>query len=149
MTAFVLTYNHRKRGRPPSRRMTSDTGTPELVMKRLRGETAEPIDLYYERGFIDRKQHRVGVHFRWLFTVLYGAPGVKATDMSGICSYQPKHNDPKFIEECQNRYTTAINALGSARCAKQMLNFCIYNEREEVPILREGLDVLVKLWGIK
>lgn len=138
----------RRRGRPRQNRITRDTGTPELVMKRLRGETAESLDLYLERGVISAEQHWCGIHLRWLYTLRFGAPGVRATDPTHLGGMEVKADDPTWRALREAEYNEAIGLLGR-RCKHVLLNVSVYNERpgvQDTIYLREALDLLALHW---
>ena len=156
----------RRRGRPKSAHLNNDTGTPELVMKRLLGETAEALDLCLEREIITRQQHWCGIHLRWLYTLRYGAPGVRAVDqthMGGIES--PRPDDPEWRTAREQEYHDAMLQLSRRGLAQIVTGLCIFNERPKflsphVPVtgkrahetmrhrdqLRAGFDLLNELW---
>ena len=98
----------RKRGRPKIEKPTIDLGTPELIMKRLMGETAEALDLCYERGIISKEQHWCGIHFRWLYTLRYGAPGVRAVDTTHFGGFEPKDDNSEWRAAREQEYLVSI-----------------------------------------
>jgi len=156
----------RKRGRPKSARIGSDSGTPELAMKRLLGETAETLDLCLERSIISKEQHWCGIHLRWLYTLRHGAPSVRAIDPTHLGGLETKLDDPQWREQREKEYHDAIKKLSATGHVPLLMNLCIYNERpkflslkqhitqqrleqttEMIEGLRDGLNVLVKHWG--
>lgn len=164
----ILSFT-RRRGRPKSNRPQIDTGTPETIMKRLLGLTTEVLDLCLERGIIDRKQHWCGIHLRWLYTLRYGVPSVRSTDLSGMNNRKHggtlDNDDPEWRTEREKEYNEAIERLNNSGYALLIINICIYNERpksldlnlslrqnsqanakQDIKKLRDGLDILVKLW---
>lgn len=155
----------RKRGRPKIPRTLNDTGTPELVMKRLQQQTIEALDLCLERGIITNEQHRCGVRLRWLYTVRYGVPGIRAIDPANFGGMEIKTDDPEWRAEREQEFADAMQALQEKGCASIVSDVCIYNERpkflqpskrisfrntagneRQALMLREGLAVLVALW---
>src|SRR5271154_1852352 len=106
----ILTFP-RRRGRPRSAQRGSDSGTPELVMKRLLGETAESLDLCLERGIITRQQHWCGIHLRWLYTLRYGAPGVRAVDPTHLGGTEISLDDPEWRSAREKEYHDAMKKL--------------------------------------
>lgn len=155
----------RKRGRPRIQRAQHDTGTPELVMKRLKQETAEALDLCLERGIITAEQHWCGIHLRWLYTLRYGAPGVRAIDPSHFGGKETKLDDPEWRTAREKEFTEAVEKLSRYRHAHILIAVCIYNERpnflhapvsitrarmeknsREIAKFCEGLDMLVEYW---
>ncbi len=167
--AQILTFSlKRGRGRPKNNRPTTDTGTPETVMKRLLGVTTEALDLCLERGIINQKQHWCGIHLRWLYTLRHGVPSVRALDLSQHIDNNQKsidYEDLVWREAREKEYNEAINTLTKSGHAILLMNLCIYNERPKfldcysiskiknndnnlinINILCNGLDVLAKLW---
>jgi hypothetical protein len=155
----------KKRGRPRIQRPMRDSGTPELVMKRARQETAEAFDLCLERGIITPEQHWCGIHLRWLYTLRYGAPGVRALDPTHLGGREVKLDDPDWRIAREMEYTTAIQALNERGATTLLLSLCIHNERpaflrrptnlsrphgektmRDIRILCDGLDTLDLLW---
>lgn len=162
----------RGRGRPKSNRPQIDTGTPETVMKRLLGVTTEALDLCLERGIINKTQHWCGIHLRWLYTLRHGVPSVRATDLSYIGGCEQKSEDsedPLWREAREKEYNEAIILLAQNGHANSLINLCIYNERpsflnfisssssdnlhknsleitKNIEKLRDGMDILAKLW---
>lgn len=161
----ILTFS-RSRGRPKNNRPMIDTGTPETVMKRLLGVTTEALDLCLEHGIITQKQHWCGIHLRWLYTLRHGVPSVRATDLSYIGGCEQKssdYEDPLWRASREKEYNNAISTLTQSGHALLIINLCIYNEFPKsinfsalnmkkntyyyISNLRNGLDILVKLWN--
>ncbi len=157
----------KKRGRPRLNKPQHDTGTPELVMKRLKQETAEALDLCLERGLITPEQHWYGVHLRWLYTLRYGAPGVRAIDPTHFGGREIKTDDPTWRAAREAEYNEAIIKLSDVGLAMPLLEVCVYNERPKflrwhesvrlterqaeehlraIDKICDGLDLLAKLW---
>lgn len=162
--AVILRFP-RKRGRPKQYRPDRDVGTPELIMKRALGETSEAIDLCYEKGLIDKNQHWCGVHLRWLYTLRYGAPGIRAIDPTHLGGMEINQDDPEWRNLREMEYNEAIKLLNQQGYSLLILNTCIFNERpgflklpkklnrksaaETGALLdnfRSGLDILVRHW---
>jgi hypothetical protein len=157
----------RKRGRPRKIQSHSDTGTPELVMKRLKQETAEALDLCLEREIITPEQHWCGIHLRWLYTLRYGAPGTRAIDPAHFGGRETKSDDPEWRTSREAEYTEVITKLSDRGLAMPLLELCVYNERPSflrwhhtahvsdrqakenlraIGKILEGLDVLAEVW---
>lgn len=118
-----------QRGRPRKSTSGVDLGTPELIYKRAHALTAEAIDLCLERGIITQAQHWCAIHLRWLYTLRYGAPGVRAVDPTHLRGIEIKQDDPQWREEREREYQDAIALLQAQRCLDIALSICIYNER--------------------
>lgn len=158
-----ITSLHRKRGRPKAIRQMQDHGTAELIMKRLSGETIEALDLCHERELINRNQHWCGVHLRWLYTLRFGAPGIKSIDPSHTGGRDNKLHDHEWLSAREEEYQTALIHLSKGGYAAMVMNICIFNERpvflrkpaspntsrksfEMLQQFRSGLDILEDLW---
>ncbi len=162
-TAVILKFP-RRRGRPRTEPRMHDTGTPELVMKRLKNETAETLDLCFERDLITREQHWCGIHLRWLYTLRHGAPSVRAVDPTHFGGLELRPDDPEWRQARELEYHEAIRKLSASGHSVLLLNICVHNERPAflfprkmnnanayrnslmIDLLREGLDVLATLW---
>lgn len=156
-----------KRGRPRADKPLSDSGTPELIAKRACGVTVESLDLCFEKELITTEQHWCGVHFRWLFTLLFGAPTVKAIDPLHFGGKELKPENPEWKAARSREYLGAAKALEEKRLLKSVLDVCVYNHRpvfllppkdlsrplalgmreKKLEALREGLDLLAIRWG--
>ncbi len=163
-TAAILRFP-RRRGRPRITKPGRDTGTPELVMKRLKQETIEALDLCLERGIITPEQHWCGIHLRWLYTLKHGAPGVRAIDTTHLGGSETKTDDPEWRSSREKEYNEVIEKLSLRKLALPVMNLCIHNERpkflnlrsvasiknikkydDEIAQIQSGLDILVKHW---
>lgn len=156
----------RRRGRPRSSIRGRDSGTPELVMKRLHGETMEPLDYCLEHRLITPEQHWCGIHLRWLYTLRHGVPSVRAVDPSHLGGIEMKEDDPEWRVAREKEYHDAMHKIMAAGHATLIMGICVYNERPAFMVrgataktrrtkdasrlisnLKDGLDVLVKFWG--
>lgn len=152
MTNILPFPKTRKRGRPKSARVEKDMGTPELQYKRAHGETAEALDICLQKGIIDEQQHWCGIHLRWLYTLRYGAPGVRALDPNHIIGVEVKTDDPTWREAREAEYHEAVSRLNKRGVGRILTNICIHNERpdpEMVHKMQDGLDLLVRHWKRK
>lgn len=164
-SAVILKFS-RKRGRPRSAIKTIDLGTPELIQKRRMGETSETLDLCLEMRLISTKQHWCGVHLRWLFTLRYGAPNVRAIDPTHTKGMDIKTDDPQWRIKREKEYHDALTEITRSGHALLLMNICIYNERPKLLSqstkatkannsemadfknkLQSGLEVLNALWS--
>lgn len=126
--AVILPFP-RKRGRPPLHRPSIDLGTPELIRKRQLGETTETLDLCLERGLITQQQHWCGIHFRWLYTLRFGAAGVRAIDPTHFGGRDISSEDPQWRQAREEDYNRIIQLLSERGYGLLLLNICVYNER--------------------
>lgn len=158
----------RARGRPRVERESADTGTPELILKRLRGETAETLDLCLERGILTPTQHWCGIHLRWLYTLRYGTPCAHAVDPTHLGGREITPDDPKWRAAREQEYQHAVALLQRRGYHRVVLQCCIHHERppflrrpataslrsaqlreRHLDGLRQGLDLLAKEWCAK
>lgn len=165
VTATILRFPNR-RGRPRKAiRSQNDHGTPELIMKRLQKLTIEPIDLCLERNIITPAQHWCGVHLRWLYTLRYGVPNVRAIDPTHFGGMELKEDDPAWRVAREQEFHEAMQLLSKKQAVDMVMNVCVYNERpdflrhtnifsygrakrneRDILILNEGLCALVEFW---
>jgi len=156
-----------KRGRPRSAYPKSDTGTPELILKKLMGETTETLDLLREREIITQEQHWCGIHLRWLYTLRHGVPGIRTLDLTHIDGKEIKPEDPQWRMARELEYHEAVRELSRSGHVALLLSLCVHNERPRfltqpkgkkyytqgaakmILDLREGLDILAVLWKRK
>jgi hypothetical protein len=153
----------RGRGRPKSDKPKSDSGTPELVMKRAYGETAETLDLLLERRLITESQHWCGIHLRWLYTLRYGAPSVRTIDLTHVGGTEVIKDDPQWRALREAEFNDAMKRL--SKYGVLTLDICVHNKRprfltqnpmnkhyspqslQRLVTIKTGLDILVALWG--
>ena len=143
-----------------------DTGTPELVMKRLMGVTSEALDLCLERGIITPGQHWCGIHLRWLYTLKYGAPTTRALDTTHLGGMEIRPDNAEWRAAREKEYYEAARKLAHAGYISSVINLCIFNERPKflslhkplnekaatdllkiIDEIRSGLEMLCKHWG--
>ena len=73
--------------------------------------SAEPIDICLQRGFITVRQHRLALRLRWLYTLNFGLPTVQAYNFSKIPGREvSKYDDETFYEKRQE-YTRVTEQL--------------------------------------
>lgn len=159
-----------KRGRPSTRHDTSDLGTPELIKKRLYDVTTEAIDMCLNKGLINAEQHWSGIHLRWLYTLRYGVPSVKALDTTHMGGREIVCDNPEWRMEREKEYHEALDAMKSQHIVQAVLALCVFNQRPlflrqpkrastldkahriavrcqmELSQIQTGLNALVKLW---
>ena len=163
--SVTILHFPKKRGRPKVDRPKIDTGTPELIMKRLMGDTAETLDLCLEHGLISAQQHWCGIHLRWLYTLRYGAPGIRALDPTHLGGMENKPDDSQWRKLREREYQEVLAKLHEGGSAMLLLNICVYNERPRflnrphpgrgcprngqriMEALKGGLDMLREHWG--
>ncbi len=148
----------RRRGRPKVEIQENDHGTPELQRKRAAEETAETLDLCLGKGLISLQQHWCGIHFRWLYTLRYGAPSVRALDLLHVDGIDIPNDDPSWRESREAEYHEAALALANWGYLRLLTNICVHNQRPDflksrnvsdyktLAELRDGLDILVTHW---
>ncbi len=161
-----------KRGRPPANMAgltLIEGGKQEDIKPKIRPKSRinrEPIDICHEKGLISDDQHRAAIHFRWLYSLRFGAPGVSATDYDRMSGRQLRDNDPKWQEEREREYAMAVEKLRMCGALKIVLNLAVFNHvprymprgrisrkdyihhnLNEIVKLQEGLDILARHWG--
>ncbi len=118
-----------KRGRPAQPKLARDNGTPELQSKKSLGLTSEAIDICLERRLITREQHWAGLHYRWLYTVRYGAPSLSSHwwRLSGESS-GPRTDNISWRTSREQEYTLARDALMHKKLYECVMQIAVYNE---------------------
>ncbi len=140
------------RGRPKLDRPETDLGTPELQAKRRLALTSETVDQMLDHDLISQSQHWCAVHFRWLYTLRYGAPSpdvsmlVDARRMSVV-------DDPEWRGAREAEYHEAANLLHRAGVLSDVMEVLLFNPTMSLrqcfaitPMVRNGLDILQQLW---
>lgn len=159
-----------RRGRPKTAeiikiREEKDLGTKELQERRAKGLTLESIDKCKQKELITDEQYSAALHFRWLYTIRFGAPGVSAIDLTKPCGYELRSNDEMWQSEREREYSMAVEKLRAEGALKIVMNISVFNSIpkflkrqrvfseaelkqniQELSKFRDGLSVLVKLW---
>lgn len=116
-----------KRGRPCLHRPEKDTGTRELAARHAEGHTMEALDICLKRNLISDEAHRAGLHLRWLYSLRFGAPTVRAYDHSNLGgSTLRKEHDP-WRARREQEYEQAITQLKQINAANMVSNVAIFN----------------------
>lgn len=156
-----------KRGRPKLNLPKTDVGTPELAAKRKQGLTTEPLDLCLQRGIISQDEHWAGIHFRWLYTIIFGAPTVSASDPSSLGGKTLHEENSDWIRSCEKEYARAQQLLQKHRALPLVPNICVFNHvpvflschanwqklshmheiHDEYTRFKHGLEALFKLFS--
>lgn len=146
-----------KRGRPRTKIESKDFGTPELIKKREQLLTTEPLDLLLYKKLITEKQHRAGLHFRWLYSICFEPAHIKAHDPGRVRGkFLRESYDEDFLVAIKEEYYRAIKKLKRIRAEGIVCNICIYQELPrfiannnscrgnnfELQTIRNGLDLL-------
>ncbi len=159
-----------KRGRPRKildcSQNNHDNGTPELQRKIIELQTKEPIDLLLEKRLISNDEHRAAMHFRWLYTLRYGIPSVRAIDTTRIYGIDRKLNDEEWLTKREEEYKEATEILKKANSLSKVINIVIHNafpdylkpqmnmkinktalkNEKSLLLLKEGLSSLADNW---
>lgn len=140
------------RGRPPIHRPKHDHGTPELQAKRAAKLTAETVDQLLDCDIISQEQHWCAVHFRWLYTLRYGAPTPYITQLLELRPMNTE-DDPEWRAAREAEYHEAASILHKCGVLDDVMEVLLYNPvmtlrqcTAIVPAVREGLDILQNLW---
>ena len=132
----------RKRGRPKSIRPDIDCGTPELQAKRQLHLTSEPLDMCLKQGYINDVQHWCGIHLRWLYTLRYGAPGLRPLAMNALECPGGLSDDSSWRAAREQEYHDALIVLTRHQAARPMLNLCVFNIWPAFLIASDRVDTI-------
>lgn len=153
-----------RRGRPRNAMPTTDRGTPELRARSIQGMTKEPLDLCLAQGVIDEDQHWAGIHLRWLYTLRFGTPTVRALDPLHLGGRDLRPEHPEWKAGREEDYRLAMELLRERGACPVVPDLCLYAYRplclkgaggrvdnvavqHELGVIQEGLSVLAKSWG--
>lgn len=117
-----------KRGRPKLEKPHTDTGTPELVAKRASGVTQEPLDICLEKRLITADLHRCGLHLRWLYTLRYGAPTIRAIPLHHEHGSVTRTDDPTWRKERETDYKIAVATLNHYHAYEAVMRLCVFHD---------------------
>ncbi len=145
-----MTFRSR-RGRPKKALPGKDYGTPELQLKRRLGVTAEILDVLLRQGAINGAEHRAGLHFRWLYTLKYGACGPHVADIRGDGPATPRQDPPGWRSAREEEYNNAALLLTRHNSFSDVLAACVCEEPPPTPTallrVQNGLNLLSENWG--
>lgn len=145
-------------GRPRDPRPSRDTGTAELVKKRLRlvdgGDPAMstmPLGVYLERGLLDenyqaaRKMYDAGMNYRYCYGVVFGRSSVRAVTADPT---RGAPVDDELLAKIEPEYWRATGLLLKVRAVfTATWKVCVndqYADGPELARLRTGLRWLVR-----
>lgn len=141
-----------KRGRPRKIISEIDLGTAQLRRHRAAQETSELLDVLLDKALLSANQHAAGLHLRWLFTTVYGAPNLSAMRLQDEFSANAKLHSHETRLQLQKKYQQAVDHLKQLRCMRAVADVAIYDLRKfplpvaELELLRKGLAALHKNW---
>ncbi len=118
-----------KRGRPKLEREAIDYGTEQLQKKREQNMTTEALDLCLKRSLIDIDEHEAGLRLRWLYTLRYGSPGIRAyhPDNFGVSCFRV--DDEEWLQARKIEYENAVNELNRVGAKRIVMHICVFNKR--------------------
>lgn len=125
----------------------------------------EPIDICFAKDLITNEEHWAAIHFRWLYTLRFGAPLVSALNLERINGKENIKNDEKWQEMREREYAMAVEKLRKAGALKTVMNVAVFNIMPKFLInkgslskkninnnyseflkLKEGLAALTEMW---
>jgi hypothetical protein len=142
MTKNRRTKRIHKGGRPRKNLPDIDTGTPELMAKRLAMASDPtlstcPLDLALSKGFIDRDQHTAAGYYAACRALVFGSPHPKALDLLRTSGADTIPNasqaETKYRNACEDLRARGPGVLDA------MENFVVH-ERFPVWLLRGRPD---------
>ena len=119
-----------RRGRPKQAPQAEiDFGTPELRHKRAQQVTIEPLDWLRNKEIITHKQHWCGLHFRWLYTLRYGATTVQSLDVARENGITHQREYGEWQLEREQEWKEAVLHLKTQNLLGVALEYCVYQQR--------------------
>ena len=136
-----------RRGRPKTTQERLDKGTPELRQQRRYGQTREPLDQMLHIKQISEPQHRAGMHFRWLYSLVFGMPHLTSPDFDtlnkgGYC----RTDDPAWRIAREEEYHEAVHLLQDDGHLQATQALCIFHEVLNRKEFEDGLTLLAHHW---
>ena len=142
-----------------------DLGTPELCLRRAFNLTTEALDICRDRKILSEAQHNAALHFRWLYTIRFGAPNISAFDINKGLGRDIRFESDDWRMRREREYSMAVEKLRARGALKIVMNIAIFNHQprfltgvschetaqaiqnsKDLAKFREGLRVLVSLW---
>lgn len=106
----------------------SDKGTKELQKKRALHVTIEPLDLVLKNEIITASQHKIGMRFRWLYTLKFGLPTLQSKafyELEG--GLIKKSHDDEWLYDKEKEYISIVNFLKTMRLENLIAGICIHH----------------------
>lgn len=94
--------------------------------------------------------HRAAMHFRWLYTIKFGAPNITAVSLEHFYGREIKREEnQEWLQEREAEYNQAMQELIQIKAYKKILNVAVFNHPPAKPsrkLLVEGLNLLVTIF---
>lgn len=116
-----------KRGRPRVSRPRIDTGTAELAARHAKGLTMEVLDSCLKSRLIANEEHAAGMHLRWLYSLRFGSPTVRAYMPDDARGRNITKHDEQWRRCRESEYEKAIQALKAIDAHIMVTNIVIFN----------------------
>lgn len=151
-----------RRGRPPKAREEKLTKP-----KKSLSHNQEIVDVLHKKGLITDEELWAAMHFRWLYTLRFGAPNISAIDIGRVSGKVLKLEDPEWQAAREREYGDAVDELRSIKANKIVMNIAVFDicpkfliaissfkdlkriaqNHDDFSVLISGLDLLCKIWG--
>jgi len=145
-----------RRGRPKTVVEAVDKGTPELRRRHQKQLTLEPLDWLFLQEVISEKQQWCGLHFRWLYTLRYGAFTPQSLDATQLRGVLRKREYEEWQQEREKEWQQTMGFLREAKLLRPALSLCVYlqsvpkewrkSHQNFPPAYREALQMLEQHW---
>lgn len=113
----------------------------------------ESLDYLFKEGIINRKQHKLGLKLRWMFTVNFGLPTVQAYNMNKVKGRGISKYDEESLLEIRDKYKEIINFLyGEDKdSAKELISVIIHHKQPDknIRLIMTGIENLEVAFGIR
>lgn len=122
-----------RRGRPKLNRPAIDTGTPELIHKRMMASpmdatlSTNPLDVLKSRKIISDEAHGAASYFAALRKIVFGKAHPGAIDLTAVSSGSPHEFDRA---DAEIKYRDACNAMKAiSRASLDAVENLVVHER--------------------
>ena len=89
----------------------------------------ESLDLCYRAGLISKEEWHKGLHFRWLYSVIYGLPTVQAYNPNKIKGRAPSKYSEESFQAIREEYKQLVDFFNfeDRDLFKFLINLIIFN----------------------
>lgn len=116
-----------KRGRPRKNSPKIDYGTKELLRKKDICNNLETLDLLLKYEIIPIEEYDAGMHFRWLYTIIFGSPKITAYNLKKEYKQSAAIKSEEWLAQKHKEYYKCIRIFEQYDCKKMAINFCIFD----------------------
>lgn len=120
----------RKRGRPKKNIQDENLSIKESYKKRNVDNNLKTLDILLKYNLITEEEFNAGMHFHWLYTVIFGSPKIKAYNFEKHYKNNNAEKDCSYwLYKRQKEYRKYIKTLEELSCKNIAIDLCIFDAR--------------------